>query len=89
MIKVMQGEMWRIANEFGKEEKSCEPMGEILGPKRSELDEILILRTKKENQSRRREKKRRGGDSVDVKLVAEMEEKASRLTSETTGDRWK
>ncbi len=58
-----------------------------MSPKRSELNEILILRKKKknENQSRRREKKRRGGgDSVDVKLVAEMEEKASRLTGETT-----
>ncbi len=64
----------------------CGPMGEVLSPKRSELNEILIFRKRrrKKNQSRRREEKR-GEDSVDVKLVAEMEEKASRLTGETTG----
>jgi hypothetical protein len=59
-------------------------MGEVLSPKRSELNEIVFLEGEEEEKKWRGDEKKRGEDSVDVKLVAEMEEKTSRLTGETT-----
>jgi hypothetical protein len=52
--------MWRITN-FGREEKICEPMGEVLSPERSELNESFCFLKRRKKTKVEEERRRKGG----------------------------